>query len=405
MTKIFRRVFLKRSVFFAVFLLSLVTSLSIGFISRKPWLFDKLFFYAGNLLQRYRNNIRNFSPPSELPLKLQATAKGLFYGAAVVEKHLKNDSDYADKVSEQCGILVPEWELKWGVLRPDKDTFSFSRSDWLLEFALSHQMLFRGHTLVWHKSMPDWVFNEANPQNAGNILFTHIEKVVGRYSGKVHSWDVVNEAVEPHDGRNDGLRNSIWLQNIGSDYIPLAFEAAFKADSNALLTYNDFWLEYDTEYSELKRHHVLELLRKLISDKVPIHAMGIQAHLVGDAFPFSRNIFKEFLSDIANLGLKIIITELDVACNVFPGDIADRDRQVAAAYEDYLSVALEEPAVMGVLTWGLSDRYTWLSTRKPRDDKKPVRPLPLDDHLNRKLAWNALSRAFHTSSSRQHSQE
>ncbi len=63
-------------------------------------------------------------------------------------------------------------------------------------------------------------------------------------------------------------------------------------------------------------------------------------------------------------------------------------------YEDYLSVALDEPAVIGVLTWGLSDRYTWLSSYKPRSDKAPVRPLPLDAQLNRKLAWNAIARAF-----------
>jgi endo-1,4-beta-xylanase len=123
---------------------------------------------------------------------------------------------------------------------------------------------------------------------------------------------------------------------------------------------------------------------------------GIQAHLFSHKFyrQFDPKRLKTFIGEVADLGLKIMITELDVIDSKLPKDINIRDRMVAAVYEDYLSVVLEEPAVIAVMTWGLSDRYTWISKFAPREDDTPVRPLPLDNQLNRKLAWNAIARAF-----------
>jgi endo-1,4-beta-xylanase len=97
---------------------------------------------------------------------------------------------------------------------------------------------------------------------------------------------------------------------------------------------------------------------------------------------------------VASLGLKIMITEMDVTDDKLPVDIDLRDRIIAGAYEDYLSVALSEKAVISVTTWGLSDRYSWLSSTRPRSDKAAVRPLPLDRNFKSKLAWNAMARAF-----------
>jgi endo-1,4-beta-xylanase len=135
----------------------------------------------------------------------------------------------------------------------------------------------------------------------------------------------------------------------------------------------------------------------LKSQGTPVHALGLQSHLEGDITKFSLknlNAFQAFLRDVAGLGLKILITELDVIDKNLPLDINVRDRMVAGIYEDYLSAVLDEPAVIAVVTWGLSDRYTWYSQFHPRKDKAPVRPLPLDDQQKRKLAWNAFARAF-----------
>jgi endo-1,4-beta-xylanase len=341
---------------------------------------------------------RDFSVVGKVSLKERAAAKGLIYGAAIRHDHLLQDSKHAESVARECGMLIPEWGLKWSTpnqpLRPSPDRFDFAAADSMIVFAEAHGMLLRGHTLVWHDSLPSWFKEKVNKQNAQQYLEKHIKTVVGRYAGKMHSWDVVNEAIKVSDGRSNGWRTTPWLELLGPDYIDYAFRLANAADPKAILTYNDFGLDYDTSEDEAKRNAVLKLLESLKSKGTPIHALGIQAHLDGAQTAFNPIKLREFMGNVANLGLKIMITELDVSDKRLPSDIGIRDRIVAGAYEDYLSVVLEEPAVIAVLTWGLSDKYTWLSEFEPRSDNSPVRSLLLDKDMNSKLAWNAVARAF-----------
>jgi endo-1,4-beta-xylanase len=351
--------------------------------------------YLNNQVQASADKKRDFNIVKATPLRHRAIAKGLLYGAAGKQHLLSSDKGYATHFAQECGILMPEVELKWEALRPTPDTFDFRRGDWLAEFARQHKMLFRGHTLVWHGALPSWFAEKVDSHNAEQMLRQHISKVVGHYAGKVHSWDVVNEAVLLKDGRSDGLRKSPWLKFLGPDYIDIAFYAAAEADPKALLVYNDYGLDFETRHDETRRAAVLKLLERLKSRGVPIHALGIQAHL--DAalrHKFNPKKLRAFLHDVADMGLKILVTELDVTDKQLPKSFFWRDRIVAGVYEDYLSVVLDEPAVIAVMTWGLSDRYTWLSSYQPRQDKAPVRPLPLDAQMNRKLAWNAIARAF-----------
>jgi len=353
-----------------------------------------------NRMQAIGNEQRNFTVIGDTlrdrhtPLRDRAAAKGLVYGAASSHIRLSSDKIFAAHFAQECAILVPEWELKWGTLRPSPDRFNFEPGDWLVKFARQHNMLFRGHTLVWHKNLPQWFADKVDSRNAEQMLRQHIETVVRHYAGKVHSWDVVNEAVWPQDGRSDGLRQWPWLQFLGPDYIDIAFRTAAEADPKALLVYNDYGLDYDTWKDEAKRVSVLKLLERLKSRGTPVHAFGMQAHLRADETRFNAKKLKSFLHNIAELDLKILITELDVTDKKLPKDINIRDRLVAGMYEDYLSTVLDEPAVIAVLTWGLSDKYTWLTKEKPRKDRAPVRTLPLDARLSRKLAWNAIARAF-----------
>lgn len=337
---------------------------------------------------------RNFVVSEDIPLGKRALIKGLLYGTAVYKNSLSSNPQLAAEVAGECAIIVPELELKWDFLRPTSTSFNFVPADWLANFARTHGLLFRGHTLVWHEALPPWFQNTVNSQNAKQFLEEHIKTVVKHYAGKIHSWDVVNEAINPSDGRSDGLRKTPWLKFLGSDYIELAFRLAAEADPQALLVYNDFGLDYDIPEDEAKRNAVLKLLERLKSKGTPIHAFGMQAHLHGDKTQFNSKKLKNFLGNVAALGLKILITEMDVADKKLPVDLKVRDRIVAATYEDYLSVVLNEPAVIAVLTWGLSDRYTWLSEYQPRRDGAKVRPLPLDANFKRKLAWNAIARAF-----------
>lgn len=341
---------------------------------------------------------RDFRVVGGASLKQRAAAKGLIYGVAIRYQNLFSNQKLAAVIAQECGMIVPEWELKWHVgnkpLRPTPDTFDFSAADRMVKFSRNHKMQVRGHTLVWHESLPPWFGETVNRQNAERFLTKHIQTVVRHYAGQMHSWDVVNEAIEIDDGKPHALRNTPWWQLLGENYIDLAFRVAAEADPKALLVYNDYGLDYDTPEDEAKRTAVLKLLERLKSQGTPIHALGTQAHLSGGDNRFHPRKLRKFLNDVASLGLKIIITEMDVKDRTLPVDIQERDRIIAAAYEDYLSTVLDEPAVIAVLTWGLSDRYTWLSEFRPRPDKLPVRPLPFDADMNRKLAWNAIARAF-----------
>ncbi len=337
---------------------------------------------------------RNFPVSGQASLRQRAAAKNLIYGAATQYSMLSQDLEFAKNFAQECALLVAEADLLWQVLRPTPDSFNFTPGDWLANFADTHNLLFGATHLVWHEAMPQWFKNTVNSQNAKQILLDHITTVVSHYAKKVNLWYVVNEAVLPEDGRNDGLRNTPWLQFLGPDYIEIAFRTAAAADPTAFLIYNDNGMDYDTNYNEAKRTAVLKLLERLKSRGVPVHGFGMQAHLSGDNSSFNPAKLKTFLSNIASLGVKILISEMDVTDQNLPTDVDLRDRLVAGIYQDYLSVVLEEPAVIGVNTWGLSDRYTWLSWFAPRPDGTPVRPLPLDTNLHHKLAWKAIAGAF-----------
>lgn len=208
----------------------------------------------------------------------RATAKGLLYGAAVTAHRISSDTNFAACVARECNILVAENDLKWKALRPAPDQFDFSRSDRLLDFTQRHNMQFRGHTLVWHNGLPDWFEGIVTADNAEQFLRTHIQTVVSHYAGKMHSWDVVNESILPAHGRPHELRGTPWLRLLGERYIDIAFETAAQADPDAMLVYNDFGIDYDTPEEERKRTAVLELLSRLQSRGIPIHALGIQAY-------------------------------------------------------------------------------------------------------------------------------
>jgi endo-1,4-beta-xylanase len=341
--------------------------------------------------------------PSDIgtaPLKQRAASKGLLYGAASGQGILSTDADFANRLIQECNILSIENDVKWETLRPSPDQFNFEPGDWVVDFTQTHGLECRGHTLAWYAALPPWFRETVNESNAEYYLTNHIETVAGRYAGKLHSWDVVNEPIKPDDGRSDGLRLNPWLELLGTDYIDLAFQATAAVDPQALLVINEFDLEYDIPAQEAKRIGILKLLERLKSRGTPVHALGIQAHLMGNETRFNPEKYRRFLSDVASFGLKILITELDVFEDGLPAENSVRDPIIAGVYEDFLSVTLDESAVIGVITWGLSDRYTWLSTYRARPDGTPVRPLPLDSDLNRKLVWDAIARTFDRAPSR-----
>lgn len=325
-------------------------------------------------------------------LKAHAAARGFLYGCAVDVGLLAKDEAYARLIREQANIVVAENAMKWGPLRPTIDTFHFEEADALVAFAEQNRMKVRGHNLCWHRQLPAWFAVEATTANARELLAAHIAQVAGRYAGRMHSWDVVNEAILTTDGRADGLRDSPWLKLVGPDYIERAFQAARTADPQALLVYNEYGIEADDAASETKRAAVTVLLRRLKARHVPLDAVGIQAHLTAGR-KYGAGLMG-FIAAARGMGLQVMLTEMDVNDREWPADEAIRDGVVADCYGGFLDLALADPAVRAVLTWGITDRRTWLNGEGARPDKLPERCLPFDQKDAPTKAFFAMRKSF-----------
>ena len=331
----------------------------------------------------------------DAPLRARAARKGLLYGAATKTRDL-DDAAYGGAFAREAGLLVPEWQTKRSPIENRRGQLDFSTADHLSAFAAGHGMAFRGHTLVWHSSNPGWLTEALAQRPSERLLTDYVTAVAAHFRDRAHSWDVVNEAVEPRDGRPDGLRRSGWLEAYGPGYLDLAFHAAREGDSRALLVYNDYELEYAEPAPDARRRAVLRLLEGLIKRGTPVHALGLQSHLRAFGRRFDAATLGRFLAEVAGMGLKILVTELDVVDRGGTTDVPSRDSAVADMTARFLEVVLERPETVAVLTWGLSDRYTWHATREASrwPDGRPPRVLPLDENLGRKPMWHAMARAF-----------
>lgn len=331
-------------------------------------------------------------------LRAHASHHGLIFGSAVIIRNVQSDADFRALIQEQCGIVVPTRELKWVALRPAPDRFDFAAPDYLLSFAERNHMLMRGHTLCWHQSVPDWIQTPEYRGRARQLLVEHITTVCKHYAGHMHSWDVVNEAILPSDGEPHGLRKSFWYEQVGPDYVELAFRTARAADPHARLTYNDYGVEFDNPEDAERRRLILAMLRDLKQRNVPIDAVGIQSHVkAAQPYGFGKGL-ADYMEAIRQMGLEIYLTELDVnEDDIADDDQAARDAMIARTYSDYLRVALANPAVKLVLTWDLSDRFTWLNAGPSHHRKQPNRPqrsLPFDRDYRPKPAFFALRDSF-----------
>ena len=327
-------------------------------------------------------------------LKAEAAAHQLLTGFALDVRRLRGSEAYRRVVEEQSSIAVAENAMKWSSLRPAPNQYFFDDADYLLHFAETNRIKLRGHNLCWHEQLPPWFDRVATAGNARGLLVEHIRTVAGRYAGRIHSWDVVNEAVNPQDGRPDGLRNSPWLRLAGEGYIELAFRTAREADPAALLTYNDYDVEGEDAYQASRRSAVLGLLRRLKQRNVPIDAVGIQSHIsAGPQHRYGASL-QQFVRECGDMGLEVFVTEMDVDDRELPENVAERDAGVAEAYRSYLNTLLREPNVRAVLTWGVDDAQSWLTARKPRPDGSPQRPLLFDTQMRPKPAFGAFVRCL-----------
>ncbi len=299
-------------------------------------------------------------------------------------------------VATHCDVIAPV--LNWRLMDRGRSLLldlDADRGVSVLAERLGRQTT--GVHLLWHEALPAW-FAALSDGAKKDAVARFIRAMGSRFSNRFWSVNVVNEFVNPEDGLPGGLRRSALTDRFGdTSLLELAFHVAREAFPRSLLVYNEYGLEQDGPGTTAKRAAVLAQLDALQRARVPIDAVGLQSHL-SFGRRFDNETFARFLRTLADRGLLVILTELDVLDVDAPADIGARDQAVASLYRRFLDTALADPVVRGVVVWGLSDRDTWLnprtSNRFARRDGLATRPLPFDDELRPKPAFEAIAAAL-----------
>lgn len=320
--------------------------------------------------------------PEGPSLRAAAKARGLYFGSAVKDSLFSN-ADYRRLVLHECEAISCIYSMKLHMLQPQPKRFNFREADAYVDFAVRNKLRMHGHTLVWHEVLPPWI-NSALKNKPHAVMERHIRTVMGRYAGLVHSWDVVNEPTSGRSPRADSLRPSAWLEALGPDYIRIAFEIAHDADPKAKLVMNTNASPYRNQNTRLHYENMVRLIERLLGQKAPLQAVGIQGHLDAvDRGRFADNEIAWFCAKLGEMKLPLIITELDCSDKGIATDRALRDDAVGEAYRQFLAVVLAAPTLEGIICWGLSDRESG-HNRWPRPDGMFVRGLPYDVCLSPK---------------------
>lgn len=312
-------------------------------------------------------------------LRALAKQRGISIGTAVQMQLLASDQSYQDILVRHFSKLTPEYEMKFGPLHPERDRFDFTAPDGIVVFAKEHDQEVRGHTLVWHESLPNWLTDgKWTRDELIAIMRQHIDTVVGHYRGQLAVWDVVNEAVA-EDGNS--LRNTVWLQKIGKEYIEMAFRFAHEVDPKARLFYND----YGGEELGKKSDTIYELVKDLRQRNVPIDGVGLQMHVSIKNPPNPEKVAAN-IKRLNQLGMEVHVTEMDVKISDGIGTLSERLAAQAAVYRNMMQVCLSAQNCKGFSVWGVNDRYSWI----PRFLNKPDAPLLFDESSRPKPAYEAL---------------
>ena len=288
-----------------------------------------------------------------------------------------NDTASIKIVKQEFNSITPENCMKSEVIHPQEDKFDFTQSDQYVKFGEANNMFIVGHTLIWHSQIPPWFFVDKDGKDVTRDVLIermkkHISTVVGRYKGRVKSWDVVNEAIN-----DDGSwRKSKFYTIIGEDFVRLAFKFAREADPNALLCYNDYSMARPG-----KREGVIKMIKKLQAQGIKVDGIGMQGHMSMD-FPTVAEEEKSILA-FSELGVKIMITELDLTVLPSPAENAGADVSTTYTYKkemnpfpdglpdpvatrwnnrmnDFFKLFLKhKDKIIRVTLWGVTDVQTW----------------------------------------------
>jgi endo-1,4-beta-xylanase len=293
----------------------------------------------------------------DTPLKELARRRGITVGVQADPSFLAIPQ-FAQFVIDNFDMITPGNQMKWGSLHPQPSVFNFTGADTVVHFAHANRKKIHGHNLCWDNLNPGWVKTVVNKDNARDYLEEHIATVAGRYKGKIDSWDVVNEPIRVNSKQPGGLTPGPWLDYLGPEYIDIAFTAAASADPGALRVLNLDNTEQDWPPAMETRRASLQLVRDLVKRGVPIQAVGLESHLEA-TLPIANSGRTDMIKQIRDLGLEVLVTELDVNDNTAPGPDDARRKQVANCYYDFLKDVLPVSNAKRVIFWSTTDKDNW----------------------------------------------
>jgi endo-1,4-beta-xylanase len=358
-------------------------------------------------LRYFRTFSQAALPAAAGDARLAALLTPVLVGGALNDRQSSGEDAAAARiVTRHFNTLTAENVLKWANVHPGPDRFVFEPADRFVAFGEARRHAIIGHTLVWHQQTPAWVFAGDGGAPAGRETLlarmrAHIRAVVGRYRGRIHGWDVVNEAFE-----DDGSwRRTPWFEAIDADYVAKAFEYAHEADPGAELYYNDFNL-----WKPAKRDAALRLVRDLRARGLRVDGVGEQGHWLIDSPSIAQ--IEQTIVAIRDAGFKPLITELDV--DVLPrepgvtekppnqrppaspandpftaGFPANRQQALASRYAEIFALFAKHRTTLARVTfWGVTDRTSWLNNFPIRG--RTNHPLLWDRDGNPKPAFDAV---------------
>ncbi|MBN8877719.1 MAG: endo-1,4-beta-xylanase [Sphingobacteriales bacterium] len=309
----------------------------------------------------------------EIPSLKNTFKNDFLIGTALNAQQIEEkDPKAAALVPKQFNAATPENIMKAEVIHPQWNTYDFDLADKLIAYGKKNNIKINGHTLIWHSQMPAFARRIQDVDSFRTFFTNHINTVAKRFSGKIFSWDVVNEALN-EDGT---MRQSPFQQKLGNDFVTEAFRLAQAASPNTELYYND----YNNE-QPAKRAGCIALIKKIQAAGVRIDGVGIQGHWHVGRIPLKD--IEESILQYAALGLKVMITELDIevlprnfqgadvnqrmasspSLNPYTNGLPDSvQQQLASDYEALFGLFLKhKDKITRVTFWGVNDGQSWLN--------------------------------------------